>query len=138
MPNEFLNQSLIMTIGVTFWVFVLIVVIAGILYYYAKNREIQKTIRLAIEKDIQLDAVLVDKIVRGSSSKPEDYYIGGVISAVVGVGLPILGYFIGKIAPEAFFPIAGAGIMLGLIGISLIGCGMIISRRDNTSINGKS
>lgn len=123
-------------VGVAFWIFLAIVVAAGIWFAKAQNREMQKTIRLAIEKDVQLDAALVDKLLPGKTVKPEGFYIGGFISTAVGLGLPILGYFIGRIAPDYFFPIVGSGILVGLIGISLIGCGMLVSRRKKVCKNG--
>jgi len=66
-------------IGAAFWIFIASVVVAGIWYAYARNRETQKTIRLAIEKGIQLDAALIDKLVIRESGNPEGYYIGGII-----------------------------------------------------------
>ena len=116
-------------IGAAFWIFIASIVVAGIWYAYARNRETQKTIRLAIEKGTRLDAEMIDTLVRRESGNPEDYYIGGILCLACGVGLPILGYFIGKIAAEAFFPIAGAGILVGLIGISLLLCGKLIGHR---------
>jgi dipeptide/tripeptide permease len=119
-------------IGAAFWIFIASIVVAGIWYAYARNREIQKTIRLAIEKGTQLDAEMIDTLVRRESGNPEDYYIGGIICLACGVGLPIFGYFIGKIEEEAFFAITGAGILVGFIGISLILCGKLIGRRGKT------
>ena len=123
-------------IGAAFWISIASVVVAGIWYAYARNRETQKTIRLAIEKGVQLDAALVDKLVLRESGNPEDYYIGGFICIACGIGLPILGYFIGRIAPTAFYPIVGAGVLVGLIGISLILCGKLIDRRVKAVKNG--
>ena len=117
-------------IGVAFWIFLAVVVLAAIWFAFARNRETQKTIRLAIEKGMQLDPALIDKLVTRKSGKPEDYYVGGFVCIAVGIGLPILGYFVGQIEPEAFFPIVGAGILVGLIGISLVICGMLVSRRE--------
>ena len=126
-PSRFSYGPVIL--GVAFWVFVAIVVLAVVWLAHARNRETQKTIRLAIEKGMQLDAALIDTLVRPKSGKPEDYWIGGVICIAVGIGLPILGYFVGRIEPIAFFPIVGAGILVGLIGISLVVCGMMVGRR---------
>jgi hypothetical protein len=123
-------------IGVAFWIFVAIVVLASIWYAFARNRETQKTIRLAIEKGMQLDPALIDKLIIRKSGKPEDYYVGGFICLAVGIGLPILGFFIGRIESEAFFPIVGAGILVGLIGISLVMCGMLVGRRERASKTG--
>jgi len=115
--------------GAAFWIFLAIVVVAGIWYAYARNKETQKTIRLAIEKGMQLDEAIIGKLDIRESGSPEGYYIGGIICLACALGLPILGFFVGKIAPEAFFPILGAAILVGLIGIGLILCGLLISRR---------
>ena len=123
-------------IGVAFWIFLAIVVLAAIWLAFARNRETQKTIRLAIEKGMQLDAALIDKLVTRKSGKPEDYYIGGFVCLAVGIGLPIMGYFVGRSEPEGFFPIAGVGILVGLIGISLVICGMLVSRREKANKTG--
>ena len=115
--------------GAAFWLFIAVVVVAGILYSYARNRETQKTIRMAIEKGMELDAEMIDKLVKRESGNPEDYYIGGIICIACGIGLPISGYFVGRIEAKAFYPIVGAGVLVGLIGISLIICGKLIGRR---------
>ena len=122
--------------GAAFWIFIASIVVAGIWYAHARNREVQKTIRLAIEKEVPLDAAIIDKLAIRESGNPEDYYIGGFISLACGIGLPIMGYFIGRIAPEAFYAIAGAGVLVFLIGISLILCGMMIGRRIKAVKNG--
>jgi hypothetical protein len=125
MPNALFDPSVLTAVGIAFWSFVAIVVVAGILYAYARDREIQKTIRFAIEKGAQIDAALVDKIMagKGKSGKPEDYYLGGILCIATGLGLPILVYFLGRIEQEAFFPLTGVGILVLLIGLSLIICG---------------
>ena len=125
-------------IGAAFWIFIGSVVVGGMWYAHARERETQKTIRLAIEKDIPLDKVLIDELVVQKSGNPEDYYIGGIICLAVCLGLPIMGYFIGQIASEAFFPLVGAGILVGLIGISLILCGKLISHRKEVTRNGNN
>ena len=83
----------------------------------------------AIEKGVQLDDVFIEKLAARESGNPEDYYIGGIICLAVALGLPFMGYFISKTAPEAFYPILGAGALVGLIAISLLLCGVMIARR---------
>jgi class 3 adenylate cyclase len=70
------------------------------------------------------------------SGNGDDYKAGGFVCLACAIGLPILGYFIGRIAPEAFFPIVGAGVLVGLIGISLILWGMWIGHREKAVKNG--
>ena len=122
-------------IGVAFWIFVAAVSVAAIWRSITRNREVQRTIRLAIEKGVQLDADLVKALVKPRPGNPEDYYIGGVTCFAVGIGLPILGLFIKQGKPEAFLPLVGAGILVGLIGISLIVAGRLLSRREKVSLD---
>jgi hypothetical protein len=140
MPNALFDPSRfgsgLTLIGVSFWIFVAIVVLASFWYAFARNRETQKTIRLAIEKGMQLDPALIDRLVTRKSGRPEDYYIGGFICIAVGIGLPILGFFVGRNEPEAFFPLVGSGILVGLIGISLIVCSLLVSRREKANKTG--
>jgi hypothetical protein len=123
-------------IGAAFWLFIASIVLGGMWYAHAQNREIQKTIRLALEKDIPLDDALMGKLAIRQSGNPADYYIGGYVCLAVCLGLPILGYFVGLIAPEAFYPIAGAGILIGLVGISLILGGKLLDRREKAVHSG--
>jgi adenylate cyclase len=69
------------------------------------------------------------------SGNGDDYKAGGFVCLACAIGLPILGYFIGRIAPEAFFPLVGAGVLVGLIGISLILWGIGIGRREKAVKN---
>lgn len=120
-------------VGAAFWIFIASIVVAGIWYAYARNRETQKTIRLAIEKGTPLDDGFIEKLFVRESGNPVDYYIGGLICLGCGAGLPILGYFIGRIAEEAFFPMIGAGVLVGVVGICLLLCGKLIDRRQNAA-----
>ena len=70
------------------------------------------------------------------SGNPNDYYAGGFVCLGCAIGLPIMGYFIERVGPGSFFPIAGAGVLVGFIGISLILCGMWIGRRGKVIKNG--
>ena len=64
------------------------------------------------------------------SGNPNDYYAGGFVCLACALGLPILGYFIERVGPGSFFPLVGAGVLTGLIGISLILWGWLMGRRE--------
>lgn len=85
------------------------------------------------ERDVQLNDVSADGLITRKPANPDDYFITGFICLAVAVGLPILGYFIGQIAYEAFYPLAGAGVLLGLIGVSFVLCGKFLSRRGKAT-----
>ncbi|MFC1884534.1 hypothetical protein ACFL2O_07175 [Thermodesulfobacteriota bacterium] len=62
MPYALFHPSVLIAIGIAFWSFVAIVVVAGIIYANARSRDMNKTIRFAIEKGVQIDPALVDKL----------------------------------------------------------------------------
>ncbi len=130
--GQLLSSSQVTVIGISFWLFIAIVVVASLAYYHARNKDIQRTIRLAIEKGVTLDAALVDKLMSQKPGNPRDYYVGGIICMATGAGLPVMGYFIGKIAIEAFYPITGAGILLMIISLGLLGAGFLMKRGNGS------
>ena len=81
------------------------------------------------EKDLQPEDVPTDMPVTSKAGNPNDYYLSGFICLAVALGLPVLGYFIGQIEPEAFYPLVGAGAMLVVIGIALILAGKLFFGR---------
>lgn len=116
-------------IGVAFWIFLAVVVVAALWFAQARNKEKQKTIRLAIEKGVQLDPALVESLDKPAPSNPDGYYIGGYASLASGIGLIPFAYLLRNISVEAFYPLIGAGILAGLIGLSLIIVARMITRR---------
>ncbi len=126
----------LMYIGIAFWIFVAVVVVAALWYAKSRNREKQKTIRLAIEKGVPLDAALLDSLDKDKPARPEDYYIAGFITVGGGVGLIIFSFFIGMIAEEAFYPLMGAGFLAILVGLSLLLAASLISRRNKEREDG--
>jgi len=63
----------------------------------------------------------------------EGYYIGGFICLACALGLPFLGYIIGLSEPgefyAIFYSIGGSGILVGLIGITLIFFARFLDKR---------
>ncbi len=103
-----------------FWTFITIVSVAGMLKEFANKREVQRTLRAAIEKGQALDAAAVAAIMAGSGARPETLAVAGVIVIAAGLGLLILGYFIGKLAAPAFYPIEGSGALAIAVGLGLL------------------
>lgn len=102
-----------------FWGFITIVCVAGMFKEFANKREVQRTLRTAIEKGQPLDAAAVSAIMAGSGARPETLAVAGVIVIAAGLGLLMLGYFIGKLAAVAFYPIAGSGALALAVGLGL-------------------
>src|SRR5689334_21827110 len=105
--------------GAVFWVFVAVVVVARIWQEVAMRREAETTIHLAIERGQPLDPLVVDRLLRPTSDRAA--WRGGAVVLAVGLGLPIMGYFLslgGK--TDAMYPLMGVGALLVLIGAALL------------------
>ena len=116
-----------------FWGFVAVVVVAKIWREIVFRRETETTIRLAIEKGQNLDPVMVEKLLHQQPSRgPEGLLVGGAVTLAAGVGLPIMGYFISLSGDkEAFYPLIGVGILVSLIGATLLILSRIIRSKPS-------
>ena len=130
MAPIFSDPAFIALASGAFWLFITIVAVVAMLTNHKKNKAMQETLRMAIEKGVELDPAVIDSLNSHGPEKPEPYFIGGFAATGTGLGLPILGYFLGKIAPAAFYPLVGAGVLVILIGLSLIGVAMLLDKRE--------
>ena len=121
--------------AVAFWTFVAIVVVATAWKEFALKRETERTIRTAIEKGQQLDAGLVEKMLKPRRSRDRDgLVIGGAVCLAVGLGMPVMGYFISLGGDnEAVYPMAGVGVLMAMIGISLLVARRFVSKSGTSS-----
>jgi len=103
-----------------FWSFIAVVCVAGMVKEFANKREVQRTLRSAIERNVTLDPAVVETIVSTSTVQPERFTVAGIIVIAAGLGLLPLGYFIGKLAEPAFYPIVGSGCLAICIGVGLL------------------
>lgn len=113
-----------------FWLF-LAVVVGGAMWFDARKKESQQeTLRRLVESGQNIDPAVVDKMLRstGSERKDRDLKVGGIITLFVGVGLAVMGWFIGQFDQQAFKAMLGVGGMVGLIGVGLLLAGAWFAR----------
>ena len=123
-----MSHDLVAAVGAAaFWAFVAVCVAAGAAQAIFRNRETQKTIRLAIEKGQTLDPATLERLLQGnapvSPSAPQARFgliTGGLVMLCIGVGLAVMGWFISLDEPGAFHPLLGVGSLVGLIGVALL------------------
>ncbi|TCS14873.1 DUF6249 domain-containing protein [Caulobacter sp. BK020] len=89
-----------------------------------ERREMQQTVRAAIEKGQALPPELIEALSKDVqpkkvSSAHRDLRIG-VILLAVSVGMGLLGAALGMIEDEAMFAVAGSATIPGMIGIAFI------------------
>lgn len=130
MPLLLSNSTTLAYVGVAFWLFLAAVVWAALWYAKSRNRQKHETIRLAIEKGTILDEAMIEAIDRPTPANPQDYRIGGLPTIAAGFGIIVLGFFLKKIAIEAYYSLIGAGILAILVGISLLVVAGMIERRN--------
>jgi hypothetical protein len=125
-------------LGVAFWAFLAISAVAGIVADYKKRRLELEPLRAAIERGQQLDPALVERLMmrersdKGSELEPVHFRIGGIVTTAAGIGVALLSFFISQVAPPAFYPILGAGIVAVCVGTSLLICARVIERHRDS------
>ena len=122
-------------VGIAFWIFIGAAAVAGIVTDYKRRRGSIDVLRMAIEKGQQLDPAIIEKLTlneqRSDQVNPVHVKLGGIITIAAGIGLCLLSFFIGHIAPIALYPILGAGVLVLCVGGGLIvGAGALGRARD--------
>lgn len=88
-----------------------------------ERREMQATLRSAIEKGQPLPPDVIDSLTRQEIKTPataaKDIRTGVVLIAV-SLGIAILGYCIGMMNRDAYYPIVGAAAIPGMIGLAFV------------------
>jgi Domain of unknown function (DUF6249) len=116
-------------VAIAFWAFVAIATVAGIVAEYKKRQLALEPLRSAIEKGQQLDPAIVERLMApaaDSGINPLGLMVGGVITTSVGVGVAILAFFLAHVAPVAFWPIIGGGVVVLCLGVGLLMAGRIV------------
>lgn len=108
-------------VPIVFWIFVAVVVVAGVWKEIAIRRDTQTTIRLAIEKGQSLDPALVEKLLRPGGSPAAGVLTGGAVLVAIGLGLPSLGAMLSLGGRQGVvYPLTGAGMLVLLVGVALL------------------
>ena len=105
--------------------FLMVAAIVIIPRWYRTNerREMQKTLRAAIDKGQTLPSELVDALSKDSVRPPataaRDLRLG-VILLSVGAGIALMGYAISFEEMDALYPISGVAAIPAMIGLAFI------------------
>lgn len=113
-----------------FWMFLAIVVGGGMWFDARKKESQQETLRRLVESGQNIDPAVVDKMLRntGNERKDRDLKVAGIITLFVGIGLAVMGWFIGQIDAQAFKAMLGVGGMVGIVGVGLLLAGAWFAR----------
>ena len=111
------------SVGIAFFVFLAAASIAGIVADYKKRRIALEPLRAAIERGQQLDPQLVERLMapesRDEGLNPLYLKVGGIVTIASGIGVALLSFFVAQVAPVAFYPVLGAGVVAVCVGVGL-------------------
>ena len=111
------------SVAISFWLFVAVTAVAGIVADYKKRQAALAPLHTAIERGQQLDPALVERLMApegGSEINPLYLRIAGIIVLSAGIGVGILAFFLAQVAPVALYPVLGGGVVTICIGGGLV------------------
>lgn len=114
--------DLTMLIPISFFVMIGAIVIVPSWLKSRERRELQATLRTAIDKGQPLPAEIIDAMTKNVKVAPTSLsdLRTGVIWLAVGLGIAAFGYMVGYEDADAFQPLAGIGAIPAIIGLAFI------------------
>jgi hypothetical protein len=114
----------------SFWLFIAVVVVAGIANGAFRHYQTQLTIRKAIESGQSLDPQTLDRLYESERPKGPPpgtgLMVGGVVMLAIGAGLALMGWFMSQTRPADLWQGLGAGCLVGLIGAGLLTSSLLV------------
>jgi hypothetical protein len=127
-------------VAIAFWVCVGVCAVAGIVGEYKKRQYALEPIRTAVERGQHIDPAVVERLMAPEAREPLNplwLKIGGIITCAAGVGVVLLAFFIAQIAPAAFYPVTGGGVVALCIGAGLLIAAQVAAKHvDQSSKSG--
>lgn len=125
-------------VGVVFWGGLWAIAIVAILLPMFREREMQKTLRHAIEKGQTLDPAIVEALMAPQRPKPKlpiakQFLVASAVLIGLGLGSMVMSWFVSQIAAIAFYPIMGGGIVLGIMGAAFLLLSRLLDSRKGAS-----
>lgn len=102
---------------------VVLIIVLPALYRSRERREMQQTVRHALDKGQSLPPELVEAIARSSTKKPATAHTDlrtGVIWLAVAAGVATFGWAVGYAESEAVSPLLGIASIPGFIGLAFV------------------
>jgi len=113
-----------------FWLFVAVIVVAGIWARVRKRDVEHETLRRLLESGQQIDPRLVDKLALPVENNAEQMALnlktGGIVALFMAPGLALLGWFIGQQSDRALLPLLGVAALIACIGAGLMVAAAVI------------
>jgi hypothetical protein len=125
-------------VGIAMFAFLAVAAVAGIIADYKKRQIVLEPLRAAIERGQPLDPAVVERLMapqprEQDTLNPIYLKVGGIITIAAGIGVAILGYFIGLVEALAFYPVLGLGLVAVCVGVGLMIAAGAVERHAHAS-----
>ena len=111
-------------VAISFWIFITVVSVAGMVQDYRKRKLALEPLRIAIEHGHPLPAEIVTRLLgqdaQSDKVDPQHLQTGGIITVAAGIGVGLLSLFVAQVKPLAMYPIMGGGVVAICVGIGLM------------------
>jgi hypothetical protein len=111
-------------VAVTFWIFVTVVSVAGMILDYRKRQLALEPLRIAIEHGQQLDPEIITRLLgreeRQEELDPQLLKTGGIITSASGLGVGLLAAFVAQVFPPYHWLVLGIGVVAVCVGVGLL------------------
>lgn len=121
--------------AIGFWLFVAAIVVTGMWYDIRKRETQQETLRRIVESGQTVDDALLDRLLSastgGSARLARELTVWGIVVLATAPGLALLAWFVALQYPPAFYPILGASLLVGCVGVGLVIAARFARRNDH-------
>lgn len=111
-------------VAITFWIFVTVVSVAGMILDYRKRQLALEPLRIAIEHGQQLDPEIITRLLgreeREDQLDPRLLKTGGIITSASGLGVGLLAAFVAQVFPPYHWLVLGIGVAAVCVGVGLV------------------
>jgi hypothetical protein len=118
-----MHHPAIAAVAITFWIFVMVVSVAGMMLDYRKRKLALEPLRAAIEHGQKLDPEILTRLLgreeRDEGINPHDLKVGGIITAASGLGVGLLSVFVAMVFPPYHWLVLGVGVVGVCVGVGL-------------------
>jgi hypothetical protein len=118
------HPGILAAVAITFWVFVTIVSVAGMVQDYRKRKLALEPVRVAIEHGQQLSpeiiATLLGRDDRQEKLDPKVLEVGGIVTSSAGIGVALVSLLFAQVFPPYHLIATGIGVIAICVGVGLI------------------
>ena len=122
-----------------FWGFVTLTCLSIVWAHHLSRREAERTIRMALERGVPLDADSIRELRFGSNQRTPAYLaVGGIILVSVALGLTVFAFIVAPEEPGTLLPLLGIAAFIAIPALATWVAGVWLMRRSRKTSSAPS